>query len=158
MTNLHHPYLYDKVCTDRLYDEWLKHKSLVIAYDFDSTVYDFHAKGHDYKEIIEILRECNELGFYLIVFTAEQNKEKISKFLDENAIPYNAINENPPFWKGTTGKIYYNHLLDDRAGLRSAYKILVAVVQLIRNPKGKEKEQENEKPIRWDIRSELPSK
>ena len=37
---------------------------------------------------------------------------------------YNIINDQAPFVKFTTRKIYYNLLLDDATGLSSAYKIL----------------------------------
>jgi hydroxymethylpyrimidine pyrophosphatase-like HAD family hydrolase len=126
-----HPYLHDSICAGRLLDEYIKYGSLVVAYDFDNTVYDYHSKGHDYSEIVSIIRECAELGFYLIVFTAEENLEKVSSFLKANDIPYSSINENPPFFKSKSGKVYFNTLLDDRAGLKSAYDQLTKVIKTI---------------------------
>jgi len=40
----------------RLLKEYNQYKSLVIAYDFDNTVYDFHKKGEVYNDVIELLR------------------------------------------------------------------------------------------------------
>ena len=114
--NNHH-YLSDKNCVDRLLEEYKKHGCLVVSYDLDNTVKDYHKKGHDYSEVIELIRECRKAGFYLIVFTAEEDTEKVKDFLFINCIPYDAINENPPFWDKKGRKIYYNILLDDRAGL-----------------------------------------
>lgn len=129
---LKHPYLYDSVCVGRLLDDYEKHGTLYVAYDFDNTVYDFHAKGHDYSEVIDLLRECKALGFFLTVFTAEQDTDKVKDYLDWNAIPYDAINENVPFFNSEAKKIYFNILLDDRAGLRSAYDQLGTVVAIIK--------------------------
>ena len=36
----------------RLYKEYKQYGSLVIAYDFDNTVYDFHQKGNTYWNVI----------------------------------------------------------------------------------------------------------
>ena len=129
---MRHPYLSDNTCTIRLVEEYKKHGSLVIAYDFDNTVYDYHKKGHDYSEIIDILKEAKNRGFYLIVFTAEQDETKVANFLLVNGIPFDSINENPPFFKAQTRKIYFNLLLDDRAGLRSAYNQLKSTINYIK--------------------------
>jgi hypothetical protein len=132
-----HPYLMDSVCVERLIEEYNKHKSLVVAYDLDNTVKDYHQKGHDYSEVIELIKESKDFGFYLIVFTAEEDTEKVKMFLNENTIPYDAINENPPFWKSNARKIYYNILLDDRAGLSAAFNILKKVLEQIKINKNK---------------------
>lgn len=130
--NNHH-YLSDKNCVDRLLEEYKKHGCLVVSYDLDNTVKDYHKKGHDYSEVIELIRECRKAGFYLIVFTAEEDTEKVKDFLFINCIPYDAINENPPFWDKKGRKIYYNILLDDRAGLYSSYNQLKKVLRVINN-------------------------
>lgn len=131
--NKKHPYLSDNFCINRLLNEYNLHKSLVVAYDLDNTVNDYHNKGHDYSEVIELIRECKEVGFHLIVFTAEEDTEKVKKILELNNIPFDSINENPPFWKSNARKIYYNILLDDRAGLNSAYEQLKEVLKRIKN-------------------------
>ena len=43
------------------------------------------------------------------------------------------INESPPYIPFTGNKVYYNILLDDRAGLRSAYEILYKAKERIKN-------------------------
>ncbi|WP_316771425.1 hypothetical protein [Pedobacter frigiditerrae] len=47
----------------RLIDEYQKYGSIVIAYDFDDTVYDFHKKGRMYNQVIDLLRELNSQLF-----------------------------------------------------------------------------------------------
>lgn len=130
---MQHPYLSDIACIYRLVDEYKKYGSLVIAYDFDNTIFDYHSKGHDYTEIIELLKEAKSINCYLTVFTAEQDLQKITSFLNENSVPFDSINENPEFFKSESRKIYFNLLLDDRAGLLSAYNQLKETIKIIKN-------------------------
>jgi hypothetical protein len=52
------PYLGDSACILRLVAEYRQHNSVVVAYDFDDTVYDFHKKGRQYTRVVEILRRA----------------------------------------------------------------------------------------------------
>lgn len=116
-------YLVDSNVVNRLVREWKEHGKLVIAYDYDNTVFDYHKEGHEYSNIPDLLRSCKNFGAYLIVFSASEESRygEMADFLVANEIPFDSINENPPFVTNKTGKIYYNLLLDDRAGLKSAY-------------------------------------
>lgn len=126
-------YMDDQNVLDRLIKEYKKYDTLIVAYDFDNTVYDYHADGHSYNSVIKLLRKLNMLGCYLIVFTAsdESKFEFIGDYLNNNSIPFDAINKNAPFVNFNSGKIYYNILLDDRAGLKSAYDILVNFIKYL---------------------------
>lgn len=122
-----------KKSINRLVAEWTKYGKLVIAYDFDGTVYDFHKEGFTFKMVPELLRECKEQGAHLIVYTANSDIEFIKNYLDANNIPFDYINENPPelnLPKG--GKLYYNILLDDRAGLNEAYLQLQTALMIMK--------------------------
>jgi vacuolar-type H+-ATPase subunit I/STV1 len=130
---MQHPYLSDTACIYRLVDEYKKYGSLVIAYDFDNCVYDYHSKGHDYIEVIELLKQAKEINCYMVVFTAEKDLDKVKNTLNELKIPFDEINENPPFFKSDARKIYFNLLLDDRAGLLSAYTQLKETINIIKN-------------------------
>lgn len=127
-------YLIDENVVKRLVREWKEYGSLVIAYDYDNTVFDYHGEGHEYIDIPVLLRECKKQGAYLIVFSAsEENRyEEMGNYLDKKNIPFDTINENPFFIKNKTGKIYYNILLDDRAGLRSAYENLKEALRIMK--------------------------
>ena len=105
---MQHPYLSDTACVYRLVDEYKKYGSLVIAYDFDNCVYDYHSKGHNYIEVIELLKQAKEINCFMIVFTAEKDLEKVKTILNELQMPFDAINENPPFFKSDARKIYFN--------------------------------------------------
>lgn len=128
-------YLNDENTKARLLKEWRQYERIVVAYDFDNTVYDFHHEGQTYYDVIELLREANQLGAYLVVFTAsaEENYPFIKSYLKDKDIPFDSINENPIFIPfGNNKKIYFNILLDDRAGLKSAYETLKYVIKTIK--------------------------
>lgn len=130
-------YLNQNNTNDRLINEWFTYGKIIIAYDFDDTVYDFHNKGRTYEEVINLLRECKKVGAYLIVFTScnDDKRQFIKNYLEENNIPYDDINEHAPFTPFNGRKIYYNILLDDRAGLPSAFETLKVALEEVKKIK-----------------------
>ena len=121
-------YLNSENTYQRLLSEYEKYGSLVVAYDFDNTVYDFHKVGNTYTQVINLLRALKSIGCYLIIFTANEDQHFVEKYCEEQNIPYDAINQNPPFYSSKARKIYYNILLDYRAGLKEAYDLLNKLV------------------------------
>lgn len=125
------PYTDRIIAFNRLYKEYQTHKKLIIAIDFDDTVFDFHEENHSYERVLTVIRACQDLGFYIVLFTGSP-KEKWPeqlKYLDERDVHVDSVNTNPislPF--GNDGKIYYNILLDDRAGLGESLSILELVI------------------------------
>lgn len=119
---------------ERLKADYKIHKKLFVAFDYDNTVFDYHHLGINYIKIIKLLRVCSQLGFILILFTANEGEDlnKAKEYLKENNIPYDLINENPIM---KTRKPYYNILLDDRAGLKEAYTHLKKLTDEIRSQK-----------------------
>ena len=60
---------------ERLKSEYDKYGSIVVAFDFDNTVYDFfHKEGHTYDDVIQLLRNLKSIGCYLICFTASEDE------------------------------------------------------------------------------------
>lgn len=126
-----------EACKKRLLEEYHKYGKLIVAFDFDNTIFDYHNNGGDYSEVINLLNKCHKLGFHLILFTCETNLQelcikqmKTAKLLglDEDFELY--TNESPVF--PNSEKPYYNILLDDRAGLEESYEILKYVVDEIK--------------------------
>jgi hypothetical protein len=114
-------------CVQRLHKEYNKHPRLIIAVDFDDTVYDFHSQGAEHKRVINVLKQCKALNFYVVLWTASKPErfEFMRGYMQALGITVDAINENPivlPF--GNHNKIYYNILLDDRAGLGHSLETL----------------------------------
>ena len=125
------PYLSKYNATVRLKDEYKKYGKIIVALDYDDTIFDFHKKGHTYEAVITLIKRCNKLGFYVVIFTGSE-KEKYDSIREHCArigIEITGINENAfPMNVGNNGKIYYNVLLDDRAGLDSAFAALLDTV------------------------------
>lgn len=121
------PYTDTEVCVNRLYKEWKRHNKLIVAVDFDDTVFPFHNQDDTHHHVMNALAKCQQLGFYIVIWTASNpdRYEMISKYMEDRGIRVSSINKNPidlPF--GNHGKIYYNILLDDRAGLGQALNTL----------------------------------
>lgn len=130
---MRHPYTDHDTCVKRLVEWHARNGRIIIAFDFDNTVYDFHSRGHDYSDVVSLLREAREVGAFLIVFTGNENLELVRAHLAQHKIPYDAINEQAPFIPSAARKIYYNLLLDDAAGLASACEHLRAYIDIVRS-------------------------
>jgi len=128
-------YLNDENVINRLTEEWNKYGKLIIAYDYDNTVYDYHKLGYTFENVISLLKRAKLIGANFIVFTCcnENKYNDIKKYLNINNIPFDKINENINGVDFGGRKVYYNILLDDRAGLSSAYNCLLKVVEMIEN-------------------------
>lgn len=117
-------YLNEENCYQRLKEEYEKYGKLIVAVDHDNTVYDFHQKGLEFNDVIELVKDCNKLNFDVVVFTANKNHESIKWYWYSKGIKFKGININVlPQFEGS-GKIFYSILLDDRAGLGESYRIL----------------------------------
>jgi len=130
----HDPFTHRGNCIDRLHAEYVKHKRLIVAVDFDDTVYPFNNSEDEHPALIDLLKQCNKHNFYVVVFTASSPERYpvIEKFMVEKGITIASINKNPiPLPYGNNGKIYYNILLDDRAGLWEAVSTLQGVINKI---------------------------
>lgn len=128
------PYTKMSQCVNRLYNEYKKHPRLVVAVDFDDTCFDYHGDRKSHERVLEVLKECKRHNFYIVVWTASDPSrfDEMKLFLSDKGIKVDSINENPiPLPFGNHKKIYYNILLDDRAGLASALDTLETLLLLI---------------------------
>lgn len=134
---------YDKI----LEDAYLKHKSLIVAFDFDNTVFDYHKKSVDYSLIIDLIKECDRLKFPLLCLTSNTgNRLKfIEYYLKEvlEILGIHSLDINNQYRNGkyplyiidpeSFTKPYFNILLDDKAGLVESYNRLRKLVDKINN-------------------------
>lgn len=129
------PYLDDSMCIERLVENWRLHNGIIIAFDFDNTVYDYYNKGYRYDKVIGLLKECKRMGCTLILSTCcdESKFDFMRNKCSEVGLYIDYINESPPYIPFIGNKIYYNIMLDDRSGLSAAYRILYETKEIIKN-------------------------
>lgn len=120
------PYTYTEVALNRIIDEYRKYGKIIVAYDFDGTVYDFHNEGCKYPRVMNLLRALRPYAHFVVYSASKEDRyEMIKRYLEDNSLPCDALNENIPGLNIPNGKkLYYNILLDDRAGLREGVEIL----------------------------------
>lgn len=117
---------------ERLIAQYKKQDKLIVAYDIDDTVRPMYCA--DCGDVQSLLRKLkNRLNAYFIVFTSNEDIDGVKAYLDECKLPYDAINENAPFVPFKNGKIFYNVLLDDKAGLGETVNTLEQLVYLVVN-------------------------
>lgn len=131
------PYSSDSECIKRLLEEYGQYRTLIIAYEFDNTVYDWSKKEFTFERTIAAIRNAYSLGFHLIVYTrsSESRMAEISEYLNSQRIPFHTINESHESSPYDGPKLFYNLLLDSRAGLSAALNILETVIAQIRSEK-----------------------
>jgi hypothetical protein len=129
------PFLSYNAPIERLINDYRKHKSLVIALDFDNTIHDCHKKGYEFPSVIQLVKRCkNDHGFKIVIFSASPKERygEIRAVCQELGIEIDGINCDVVDWieeknkqfDYNRSKIFFNILLDDRAGLLSAYNTL----------------------------------
>lgn len=120
---------------ERLLFEYKKYGSLVIGFDFDGTVHDYHKTGATYNQVIKLLRDLKSIGCKLVCWTAYENLDYVNNFLYEHKIPFDGINEGGIALPWSSKKLFFSALLDDRAGLIQVYEDLTRLVKYINNNK-----------------------
>ena len=125
------PFMNRERVKDRLRSEFRRYGKLIIAYDFDYTVHNFHNEGYSYEFVSDLLRRWRPYAD-LIVFSAspESRFKYIKDYLDSKNIPFDTINSEV-LKRDYTRKIYYNVFLDDRAGLGETAEILFELIEEI---------------------------
>lgn len=124
------PYLNHVRVIKRLKEELEKYEYLIVGFDFDDTVYDYHQKGYTYNGVIDLLKEAKSLGFILCLYTVEPDPDKLKWKIDyckNLGIEPDYVNKSPVMI-GTT-KPFFNILLDDRAGLYCSYIALKEIIE-----------------------------
>lgn len=129
------PFLNPTANFERLYEEYKKYGSLFIGYDFDDTVHDFHKRGSTFPKVIQLLRDLKRQGNKLMCWTAYPDHTYVMEYLKKHEIPCDGINQDGVQLWWTSRKPIYSALLDDRAGLYSAYYDLARLVKTIDDEK-----------------------
>lgn len=119
---------------ERLEREYIKYSRLIIAVDFDNTLYNIHNVSGSFDEVQELVKEWGDYA-YIYIFTARtpDKYNEVEVFLKSKNIRYDAINESPPMDGFDGVKPFYSVLIDDRAGIDMAYCALTQLIQKIKS-------------------------
>jgi hypothetical protein len=104
---------------DKLLQVFKEHNNIIIAVDFDDTIYDWKSKGYSCDYVLDLVKRCQkELNAKVILFTcrADSYLEFAVKYCEEKGLALHGINENPDYLP-TKSKPYFNVMLDDKASL-----------------------------------------
>jgi hydroxymethylpyrimidine pyrophosphatase-like HAD family hydrolase len=113
--------IFGQLLIEKLIRQFNEHGRLIVAFDFDDTVYPYSYPEHVVERTHELLRRCKLAGHELICFTANSDIPKITNYLQTNDIPCDAINVSSVH---SEGKIFYNIFLEDKTGLDQTIEIL----------------------------------
>lgn len=131
-----------------LIKKYKKYGTLYIGIDFDNTLLPY---GHEdlfgdndsesevsvgFMDIVSLMRWCKLLGMKICLWSlpmSDENLEWKVNWCREHGINIDYINESPLLdeFSKKYGKVHFNLLLDDCAGLESAYSILYNVCEYI---------------------------
>lgn len=122
----------DKNCAKRLLREYTNYDKFIIGVDFDNTIKPVN-KNNSCKDIIELLQRCSKDPKIIIclwtICSKKEDKQRKLNYCKSLGIRVDYFDESPfkiGDWNGN--KQYFNILLDDRAGLESAYNNLKYVL------------------------------
>ena len=129
---------------DRTFNEWKQHGKIIICVDFDNTIspYDTFQNDDDIEQCIKLLRECQQVGCYIVIHTAcnPDRHLQILTWCSSIGVNVDCINRTPiEMQYGKPGsKPYANIFLDDRAGLLQSMEILSDAMYRMRAHKAAE--------------------
>ena len=131
-----------------LVEKWNKFGTLYIGVDFDNTLFPYMEKGYPrymldevpegFYDVLNLLRWSKLLGLKLCLWSLPTSLENLNwkvEWCKERGIEMDYINESPLLKELNDAhgfkKVHFNLLLDDVAGLESAYSILYNLCEYI---------------------------
>src|SRR3990167_5383617 len=87
--------------TKRLTAEWNKYGKIVVAVDFDDTIYPWaHKSEEDLKQmddIVSLLKKVKETGAYITIWSActSDRFPEIQEYCKSKGLEVDTINQNP---------------------------------------------------------------
>lgn len=94
---------------------------VTVCVDFDGTLakkqepFDPKTVGGPRKKIVDLVRLLRKKGCRIIIWTVRGNKKLVRKWCRENRVPWDYINHNPDQPPDSSGKLYADVYLDDKA-------------------------------------------
>ncbi len=118
---------------ERLVNEWLEHGKIVLAVDFDDTIFHWrHRSPEECDSTLKLVKWAQTTGAHIMIHSSSDydRYEEIKEYCESKGLKIDSINANPielPF--GTQGKPYYNWQLCDRSGLQYASEVLEEAIK-----------------------------
>ena len=66
-------YLKPNSAYERLWAEYTKYGSLIVAVDYDDTLFDFHGTGESYEMVQQLVRDLHSIGCKIIIWSGSEN-------------------------------------------------------------------------------------
>lgn len=118
---------------ERLVKEWLEHDKIILAVDYDDTIFHWrHRSVAECESTIKLVKWVQTVGAYIMIHTSsyDDRHDEIRDYCKDKGLKIDSINKNPinmPY--GNEGKPYYNWQLCDRSGLAYAEAILTQAAE-----------------------------
>tara|TARA_R110000851_G_scaffold160786_1_gene304086 strand:+ start:11147 stop:11563 length:417 start_codon:yes stop_codon:yes gene_type:complete len=118
---------------ERLVNEWLEHGKIVLAVDYDDTIFHWrHRSQKECDETIRLVKWAQTTGAYVIIHSCsdDDRHDEMLAFCHFKGLEIDTINKNAielPY--GQQGKPYYNWQLCDRSGLQYASEVLEEAIK-----------------------------
>ncbi len=94
---------------------------VTVCVDFDGTLakiqkpFDAKTAGRPRRRIVALVRLLKEKGCRIIIWTVRGDSRLLKRWLKKYHVPYDFINENPDQPPNSSGKLYADVYLDDKA-------------------------------------------
>ncbi len=106
-------------CYDSTVNKNFLKSNRIIAVDFDGTIVDhmYPTIGNIKEDVVSRMRAEKKHGTTIIIWTCRDGIyiDIMIKYLKDNNIPYDYVNENVPWVDISSRKIFANEYWDDRA-------------------------------------------
>jgi len=113
---------------ERLVNEWVEHDKIVLAVDYDDTIFPWkHRTQEECDKTLRLVKWVQITGAYIMIHTASDSNRhvEIKEYCKSKGLIVDSINTNPiKLSYGNSGKPYYNWQLCDRSGLEYSEEIL----------------------------------
>lgn len=121
--------------TDKLVGVYRKHNSIIIAVDFDDTIYNYSLNNYDVDYVIDLIKRAQkELGAQVILFTCREGEllEQALNYCKSKDLHIDRANESMETYTYPSRKPFYNILLDDKSSLEASCAALEYAMETIK--------------------------
>lgn len=124
---------------DKLKGVHEQYGKIIVAFDFDDTLYAYGMYGDEaaISKAQSLVYRCLETGQTLLLFTCREGNllDEALFFCEQNGMFFEHVNENP-LQTFTSRKPFFNILIDDKAGIYEASKILEEYLDWVEQKNG----------------------